>query len=101
MQSSDERLPRAERWRAERAEIKRGLAGGSVDPVALMFDARPELDDANVLELLTFVAGLSRRAYAALELLDIDATQRFGELSVGQRRDLARWLAEQFPSREG
>jgi hypothetical protein len=96
MSTPEQRLERVNQRRATRAQIKRGLASGTVDPITLMFDARAELDGFTVLELLSFVRGLPPRLVnAALDEFSIPLTDTVAELNAAKRADLARWLDRQ------
>jgi hypothetical protein len=96
MSTPEQRLELVNQRRMRRAGIKRGLASGTLDPVTLIFDVRPELDDFTVFELLSFVRALPPRLVnAALNELDIPLTQTMVELNAAKRTDIARWLHRQ------
>lgn len=93
MSTPDHRLELANARAATRARVKRDLASGTLDPVSLIFEARPELDDCMVVELLNFVRGLPPRAVnAGFDELRIPATQTMAKLNAAERTDIARWL---------
>ncbi len=93
MSTPEQRLKLINVRRATRAQVKRDLASGTLDPVSLIFEARPELDDCMVVELLGFVRGLPPRAVkAGFDELRIPATKTMANLNAAERSDVARWL---------
>ena len=93
MSTPEQRRKLVDARRATRVRVKRALASGTLDPVSLIFEARPELDDCVVVELLTFVRGLPPRAVnAGFDELRIPATKTMETLSAAERAELARWL---------
>ncbi len=98
MSTSEQRLALANKRRLTRAQIKRDLVDGTLDPVALIFDVDPALDDFTVLSLLSFVPGLLPRSVnAALTGLGIPLTLTMVDLDAAKRADLARWLQREAP----
>jgi hypothetical protein len=96
-----EALARANRVRLARAELKRSIARGEVDPAAVIEQCSWETANMTLSELLTSQRRWGRtRARKLLQALGLSENKRLGTLTPRQRALLSAALAAKAGERE-
>jgi hypothetical protein len=94
-------LARANRVRLARAELKRSIARGDVDPARVIEEASWETENMTLAELLTSQRRWGRtRAQKLLQTLGLSENKRIGTLTPRQRSLLCAALAAKAGERE-
>jgi hypothetical protein len=94
-------LARANRVRLARAQLKRSIARGEVDPARIIEDCSWETENMTLAELLTSQRRWGRtRARKLLQALGLSENKRIGTLTPRQRSLLASALAAKAGERE-
>lgn len=96
-----EALARANRVRLARAELKRSIARGDVDPARVIEQGPWETENMTLAELLTSQRRWGRtRARKLLQALGLSENKRLGTLTPRQRTLLSSALAAKAGERE-
>lgn len=96
-----EALARANRVRLARAELKRSIARGEVDPARVIEECTWETENMTLAELLTSQRRWGRtRARKLLQALALSENKRIGTLTSRQRALLSAALAAKTGERE-
>lgn len=94
-------LARANRVRLARAQLKRAIARGEIDPARIIQDCSWETENMTLAELLTSQRRWGRtRARKLLQALGLSENKRIGTLTPRQRSLLASALAAKTGERE-